>query len=201
MSEVAEILGRFEFPEKLDRFARRFGTLEEVWDECPRADWMLWMLETLEAESPRGLRLFICECARRWWAFMPDVRSQRAINAAERYSRGEVTLGAIEFLREGAIFAAQEAAEQSKPIMARAARLAVLALESDLLTAAREASELAAETSHAINETNSDEKQLMLLQQQANTLREVMANPFAPRPVSASQTSQQKAPAAPQVRG
>ena len=182
MSEVTEVLDRVEFPEKLGRFARRFGTFEEVWAECPRADWMFWMMEKFQRGSRRGLRLFVCGCARRWWAFMPDARSQRAVEAAERYARGEVTLGAIEFLREGAVKATQEAAEQSKPIMCRAARLAVLALETDILEAAKEASSLAAETGHAINETNSEEKQLMILEQQANLLREFMPNPFVLQP-------------------
>lgn len=179
MSEVLEVLSRVECPERLDRFARRFRTFEEVWDQCPRADWMFWMMEKFQRGSRRGLRLFICQCARRWWAFMPDARSQRAVEVAERYARGEVTIGALDFVREAAARAAFDAAEQSKPIMSRAARLAVLALEVDVLKAAVEASELAAETGHAINETNSEEKQLMILEQQANTLRELMANPFA----------------------
>lgn len=179
MSEVSEALALVEFPEKLGRFAQRFGTFEEVWEECPRADWMLWLMGTFNRGSRRGLRMFICNYARRWWLFLPDVRSQRAVEAAEKWARGELTRAAIEFVREGALKAAADAAECSKPIMSRAARLTVLALEDDVLTAAKEASEMAAAAEHAINETQNEEKQLMLLEEQANLLRELMPNPFA----------------------
>src|SRR4051794_40527937 len=106
MSEVTEVLSQFEFPEKLGRYARRFETLEEVWANCPRADWMLWLLEAFNRGSRKGLRLFICTLARRWWVFMPDVRSRRAVDLAERFAAGDATQGAVEFIQQGAVKAA-----------------------------------------------------------------------------------------------
>lgn len=179
MSEVLQAMKLVEFPEKLGRFAQRFGTFEEVWEECPRSDWMLWLMTTFNRGSRRGLRLFVCTYARRWWLFLPDVRSQRAVEAAEKWARGELSRGAIDFVRESAVKAATEALEFSKPVMSRAARLTVLALEDDILTAAKEASEIAAAAEHAINETESEDKQLLLLEEQANLLRELMPNPFS----------------------
>jgi len=179
MSEVREAMKLIEFPEKLGRFAQRFSTFEEVWDECPRADWMLWLVENLQRGSKRGLRLFICNYARRWWLFLPDTRSQRAVEAAERMARGELAQGAVEFIREGAIKASMSALESSKPIMSRAARLAALAVEEDIVNAAKEASEIASQAEHAINETENYDKQMQLLEEQANLLRQLMPNPFA----------------------
>ncbi|MGI8908773.1 MAG: hypothetical protein ACR2IE_20055 [Candidatus Sumerlaeaceae bacterium] len=182
MSEVSEALSRFEFPEKLGRFARRFETFEEVWMECHRADWMFWLLEAFGRGSRKGLRLFICTCARRWWVFMPDVRSRRAVDLGERYAAGDATQGAVEFIRQGAVKAAEEAAVLNKPIMARASRMAVLALEPDVLAAAKEASTLATAAGHAIHETESEEKEMAILQEHAQILRELMGNPFSPAP-------------------
>ena len=179
MSEVTNALSRFEFPERLGRYAQRFETLEEVWAECPRADWMFWMMEAFGRGSRKGLRLFVCTLARRWWPFMPDVRSRRAVELAERYADGEATQGAVDFIQGGAIKAAEEAAQASKPVMSRAARLAVLSLNPDVLSSAKEASALAKDASHAIHETQSDEKEEAVLAEQANILRELMGNPFA----------------------
>lgn len=179
MSEVTEALSRFEFPERLGRFAQRFETLEEVWDHCSRVDWMFLLMEAFGRGSRKGLRLFICTCARRWWVFMPDTRSRRAVELAERYAAGDATQGAVEFIREGALKAFHDAETQSKPVMSKASHLAVLALEPDVLAAAKEASAIAAKAGHAINETESDEKELAILAEHANILREVMANPFA----------------------
>jgi hypothetical protein len=179
MSEVSEALSRFEFPEKLGRYARRFETFEEVWAQCPRADWMFWLLQAFGRGSRKGLRLFTCTLARRWWVFMPDVRSRRAVDLAERYAQGDATQGAVEFILQGAQKAAQEANAASKPVMSRAAQLAVLSLASDVLEAARQASEIATAASHAIHETESEDKELAVLAEHANILRELLGNPFA----------------------
>jgi hypothetical protein len=178
VTQVADALQQAPFPENIERYARRFSSMEEVWENCPRADWMLWMIENLGVGSRRALRLFICKCARRWWHFLLDPRSQRGLDAAERMANGQIARAAADYIRETSQKAATEAAASSKPIMGRAARLVVLALEEDVLPAAKEASVIASQAEHAINETMSEEHEMQILFQQAQDLRALMGNPF-----------------------
>jgi hypothetical protein len=68
-------------------------TLAAAWAECPRSDWMLWLLEMLGYADRRVLRLFACWCVRQepCWSLLADERSRSAVEMAERYARGEAT--------------------------------------------------------------------------------------------------------------
>jgi hypothetical protein len=178
MPTIDEVLERIEPPDGFEKFARRFKSLGDLWPHCTRADWMFMLLELYPTAHNRKLRLFTCKCARRWWHFLVDPRSQRAVIAAEKFVSGEVSKGAIEFLREGAEKAAIDAAACSKPILSRAARLAMLTLDDDCLTAAKEAVALFSAAEHAVNETNSYEHEMEILADMADFLREVLGNPF-----------------------
>ena len=77
-----------------------FGTLQEAWDKCERGDWMLWYLGqtcgATETDSHRTMTACKAACARLvlhiWEAKYPDdARPKLAIEAAEKYSRGEIT--------------------------------------------------------------------------------------------------------------
>lgn len=164
--------------------------MEDVWANCPRADWMLVMLETFHLVNQRALRLFIQGCAKRWLHFVTDTRSLRAIGTVDQILNNQISRSAVEFIRESAEKAAVDAAGGTKPITARAARLIVLALSDNLFEAAKEASHIASQAEHAINDTMSDEHEALILYEQANELRQLMGNPFAlPQDATTPRTS------------
>ncbi len=49
-------------------WAEQFNTIQEVWDNCERGDWMLWLLGEQsgkpESKSRKKLVLTACKCAR-----------------------------------------------------------------------------------------------------------------------------------------
>jgi hypothetical protein len=79
-------------PEAVE-WAQPYATLQEAWDACERADWMLWLIGHLDGRYSRRLRLAACACARTALRFIPagEDRPLRAIETAERFARGEAT--------------------------------------------------------------------------------------------------------------
>ena len=81
-------------------FALTQPTMADVWDKCPRTDWMLWILEKLNRQpDARMLRLFAVWCARntplsdgrKVGDLLTDPRSLAALEVAERYVNGNAT--------------------------------------------------------------------------------------------------------------
>jgi hypothetical protein len=66
-------------------------TLAEVWADCQRSDWLLWLLGAIGYDDERVLRLFAAWCARQVLHLVDDPRSREAVEVAERYARGEAT--------------------------------------------------------------------------------------------------------------
>ena len=79
--------------------------LATAWRECPRGDWMLWLVGWTVAADPasdarRRLVWVACQCARLslpiWEARYPDDPSpRRAIETAERWTRDEATIAEV----------------------------------------------------------------------------------------------------------
>ena len=69
---------------------------DTAWRSCTRGDWMLWLIgrRRYERETPehRALVAIACECARLALPHVPpdEMHPLRAIEAAERYARGEL---------------------------------------------------------------------------------------------------------------
>ena len=73
-------------------------TPEEVWAQCPDGSWMLWLIAELRAPvDHRTLVLCACEIARTVLVHVPEGedRPRLAIEAAEGWVRGEVTLDEV----------------------------------------------------------------------------------------------------------
>lgn len=81
-------------------FALRHATMAEVWDACPRADWMMWIADKLgQRPDDRTLRLFAVWCVRHTplgdgrvtGDLLTDPRSLAALKVAERHAHGQAT--------------------------------------------------------------------------------------------------------------
>ena len=60
-----------------------------AWDECERADWLLWWAVRTETNTKQQIVLAACACARQALRFVPtgEKRPLQAIEAAERWAK------------------------------------------------------------------------------------------------------------------
>ena len=63
-------------------------TAQQAWDECERADWLLWWAARTSLNSHQAIVRAACSCARRALIYVPagEDRSRLAIEAAERWA-------------------------------------------------------------------------------------------------------------------
>ena len=137
-------------------YAMGFKTMAEVWDNCPRGDWLLWILKKLQITPERELRLFACWCAEQ--AQPTDPRSLTAIAVSRRYAMGEATLSELQAASADAAAAeaayaaaaadaaeaANAAANAAADAAANAAAYAVADAAADAYAASRAAAAAAA---------------------------------------------------------
>ena len=79
-------------------------TLEEAWNTCDRADWMLWLVAKIDVTYSPRLRLAACACARTALKYVPEGedRLRLTIECAERFARGEATQEELSVARTAA---------------------------------------------------------------------------------------------------
>ena len=80
---------------------------EQAWDACERPDWLFWLLGRTGCD--RGLLVrAACACARTVLRYVPagEDRPRLAIEAAEGWVRGEVTVDEVRVARDAAAYAA-----------------------------------------------------------------------------------------------
>ena len=111
-------------------FAITCQTMTEVWDKCPRPDWLLWILDKLDRQADdRTLRLFAVWCVRntplsdgrKTGDVLTDPRSLAALEVVERYAHGNATDKELAAARAVAWDAARAAAWDAATDAARAA--------------------------------------------------------------------------------
>ena len=63
-------------------------SLKQAWDECERADWMLWYMCRAELATKRERIHIVCDCAATALKYVPkgEDRPREAIEAARRYA-------------------------------------------------------------------------------------------------------------------
>lgn len=163
-------------------FAAQFSTLAEVWDACPRADWMIWMLQKADKTGglERTLRIFACDCAAS--ANPTDPRSLAAISVARRYADGLATADELRSAACAAYAAAEDASADAATFSADASACAAYAA-ADLAAAfaacasscasARAASAACASACASVRAADATRKT------HAERLRAAIPNPFA----------------------
>ncbi len=82
----------------------------KAWKDCDRGDWMLWLLARRDADR-KQLVLAACACARLSLPYVPkgEDRPRKAIETAEAWARGGVTMEEVRTARRAA-YAAYAAA-------------------------------------------------------------------------------------------
>ena len=74
-------------------------SMQDAWNNCHRADWMLWLMRAAKVQDDKLYRLFACWCVRntpladgrKVWDLLTDKRSQNAVEVSERFANGEAT--------------------------------------------------------------------------------------------------------------
>lgn len=95
--------------------SRRSEALDaEAWNHCDEPAKLLDALRQSGRATDRKLRLFAAACCRRLWPLLTDVRSQNAVEAAERYADGQSSERRFNEAADAAYEAADDAAFNEK---------------------------------------------------------------------------------------
>ena len=112
------------------KFALTQKTMADVWSNCSRPDWLLWILNAIDApRHDKQLRLFAVWCARNTpmldgrttGALLTDPLSIAALEVAERYAHGMATAAELAAAWAVARAAALDVAWDAARAAARAA--------------------------------------------------------------------------------
>ena len=90
-------------------FSKQFKTPKEVWENCPRGDWMLWIAVKLKVNK-RLLTLAKGKCAETVIHLMKDQRSKDAVKAAIDYGENRINDQELKIAYAAAYAAAADAA-------------------------------------------------------------------------------------------
>ena len=123
--KLSTILARLSACDDARTWAAPYRDLQTAWAECPRSDWMIWLLArtTLDPDDPR-LRLMACHFAEAVLHLVPagEDRPRRAIEVARRFASGEATREEM----AAASVAAWDAARDAAWAAARAAQANII---------------------------------------------------------------------------
>jgi hypothetical protein len=135
-------------------WSEAYDDLPTAWDACERGDWLLWYAARAEVDRRLIVRA-ACACARTALRYVPEgeTRPLRAIEAAEAWTRGEVTIDEV----RSAAYAARAAAATTTTSYAYTAAYAAYAayaadavFAADAVSAATRAADAAAFAADAV---------------------------------------------------
>ena len=105
---IEEFITRYKPCEEAVDYLRTQPDLETAWQNCQRADWMLWALCRV-GQKYNGLlaacavvRNTLLRDGRTVWDLLTDERSRTAIETVEAHVRGEVNRKELESVRDAA---------------------------------------------------------------------------------------------------
>jgi len=92
------------------KFALKYQSMGEVWANCPKVDWLLWITDKTGRPDDRTLRLFAVWCARntpladgrKTGNLITDPRSLAALDVAERFANGTASRDELAAARDAA---------------------------------------------------------------------------------------------------
>nr|MDD5501936.1 hypothetical protein [Candidatus Thermoplasmatota archaeon] len=144
--------------EEAVKAAHDYKTSQELWEDCKRGDWMLWLIGNLSgeigSEKRKRLVLTACKCARLALKYVPkdELRPLKAIEVAEQWARGEgnITLDDVRNAAANAANAAYAAANAAYAAANAAANAAYAAANAaNAANAAYAAANAAANAAYA----------------------------------------------------
>ena len=115
-----------------------------AWETCERPDWMIWFARRRSVERKVLVRI-ACDCARTALRFVPEGedRPRLAIEAAERWTRGEATIDEVRVAAADVAYAADAAADVAYAAADAAADVADAAADAAANAAANAAADAA----------------------------------------------------------
>ena len=76
-------------------YVKQFATFPELWNACPRGDWLLWLAARIVPDRKQLVKC-ACACARLVLPIMgDDPEIVNVINAGEGFARDEATIDNI----------------------------------------------------------------------------------------------------------
>lgn len=172
-TQVGRFVRKYGAPKDFRKFAVEYEELEDLWAECKRPDFMIWMMNALDFAPPDKLRQFACYSARRFSSSMKDPRSLAAIEVAEKFARCEIDWEEVEQVRIGAYKALEEAKGADDVMTETLAWTAASTTKDDALTAAYDTCQ------YVFKLAEMQKKDVVLLRElQASKLRDLVGNPF-----------------------
>lgn len=175
-TQVDRFFTKYRPPKDMSKYAHKYDKLSDVWKNCRRSDWMLWMIACIEYKPAGGLRLFACHCARQFWDLLADPRSRAVIEISERFAKGEAKVNEVEVARAAAYEVLAEAKRRNDKLGETLAWSAAAVAKDDAFTAANDAAIYAGEVADIRGgRTN----YYRVREIQAIQLRKLLENPFA----------------------
>jgi len=85
------------------------SSMQEAWDKCENPDWLIWIATRKDVLDDKALRLFAVWCCRQVQHLMKNSRSIAAVDAAEQFANGLITVKQSASARNAAYAAAAAA--------------------------------------------------------------------------------------------